>query len=106
MQSRRFEQILTGTAIALVLGLTFATPPASAQSQTGANESAIESKVPLPEPANVPPPTAADVAPASETTGSTNTAITLPDPPDLPPPTYKDVATPAPATAPAAPAAA
>ena len=56
MQGRRFDRILTGTAIALVLGLGVAAP-VSAQSQ-----SAIEALVPLPEPANVPPPTAADVA--------------------------------------------
>ena len=93
MQGRRFDRILTGTAIALVLGLGVAAP-VSAQSQ-----SAIEARVPLPEPANVPPPTAADVAGPAETTGST--AINLPDPPDLPPPTFKDVAAPAPAAAPA-----
>jgi murein L,D-transpeptidase YcbB/YkuD len=107
MQSRRFEQILTGTALALVLGLSFATQSASAQSQT---EAAIEAKVPMPEPANVPPPSIKDITPATagtktETTGST-VAVTLPDPPDLPPPTFKDVATPATTgTVPAAPAA-
>jgi len=100
MQCRRFDQILSGTAIALVLGLAFAAQPASAQNATNA---AIEAKIPLPEPANVPPPTAADVAP--ETTGTTPaTAVTLPDPPDLPPPTFKDAAPAITATAPAAPA--
>jgi L,D-transpeptidase YcbB len=105
MQSRRLDQILTGTAIVLVLGLTSVTQAASAQSQTDA---AIEAKVPLPEPANLPPPSVKDVAPAGDTTGST--AVTLPEPPELPPPTYKDVpattatvpATPAPAAAPSA----
>ncbi len=91
-----FDRILTGTAIALVLGLSAAATPALAQSQ-----SAIEALVPMPEPANVPPPTAADVGGLSaETTGST--VINLPDPPDLPPPEFKDVAAPAaPAAAPA-----
>ncbi|MBV8837044.1 MAG: L,D-transpeptidase family protein [Alphaproteobacteria bacterium] len=93
----RFDQIVGGTALALVLGLGFAAQPASAQ---GTSNAAIEAKVPLPEPANVPPPTAADVAP--ETTGTTPAAaVTLPDPPDLPPPAVKDAATPAPAAAPA-----
>jgi murein L,D-transpeptidase YcbB/YkuD len=97
MHGRRFDRILTGTAIALVLGLAQAAP-ALAQSQ-----SAIEALVPLPEPANLPPPTAADVAgPATETTGST--AVNLPDPPDLPPPTFKDVAAPAAPAPEAAPA--
>src|SRR2546421_2831701 len=88
MQGRRFDRILTGTAIALVLGLAQA-GPALAQSQ-----SSIEALVPMPEPANLPPPTAADVGGATtETTGST--AVNLPDPPDLPPPTFKDLAAPA-----------
>ena len=96
MQGRRFDRILTGTAIALVLGVATATIPALAQSQ-----SAIEALVPMPEPANMPPLTAADVrGPVTETTGSI--AIVLPDPPDLPPPTYTDIATPAPAPAPEA----
>src|SRR5437588_3695941 len=79
MQGRRFDRILTGTAIALVLGLAQA-GPGLAQSQ-----SAIEALVPMPESADVPPPTAADVGgPVTESTGPT--AINLPDPPDLPPP--------------------
>src|SRR5689334_2041385 len=89
MPSRRFDRILTGTALALVLGLAAANP-GMAQDQKS-----IEALVPMPEPANVPPPTAADVGAPAETTGSTtSTAIALPDPPDLPPPTFKDVATP------------
>ena len=101
MRSRRFDRILTGTAIALVLGLASTGNIARAQ-----DEKAIEALVPMPEPANVPPPSIADVGGAPETTGSTNsTAIVLPDPPDLPPPTFTDVATPATPPAPeAAPA--
>src|SRR5205085_3851234 len=88
MQGRRFDRILAGTAIALVLGLAQA-GPALAQSQ-----SSIEALVPMPEPANLPPPTAADVGGATtETPGST--AVNLPDPPDLPPPSFKDIAAPA-----------
>src|SRR5436305_8289479 len=97
MQGRRFDRILTGTAIALVLGLAQA-GPALAQSQ-----SSIEALVPMPEPANLPPPSAADVGgPTTETTGST--AVNLPDPPDLPPPSFKDVAAPAAPALEAAPA--
>src|SRR3954453_9600087 len=95
MQGRRFDRILTGTAIALVLGLAQA-GPGLAQSQ-----SAIEALVPMPESADVPPPTAADVGgPITESTGPT--AINLPDLPDLPPPSFKDVAAPAAAPAPEA----
>src|SRR3954453_8573979 len=106
MPIRRFDRILTGTAIALILGLAATASPALAQDQK-----AIEALVPMPEPANMPPPSIADIGGAAETTGSTpSTAVALPDPPELPPPTFKDVATPAapeaaPATA-AAPAAA
>ena len=57
MQGRRFDRFLTGTAIALVLSLS--APSAWAQNQQ--DQQAIEALVPMPEPANVPPPTAADV---------------------------------------------
>ena len=101
MHGRRLEQILTGTALALVLGLAI-TAPAAAQGAAAPDQAAIEAQVPLPESANLPPPSMNDVTP--ETTGST--AIVLPDPPDLPPPTFKDIAAPAPAATPApAPAA-
>src|SRR3954447_4697782 len=73
MQGRRFDRLLTGTAIALALGLTAAADRALAQVQ---DQSAIEALVPMPEPANVPPPTAADIG-APETTGST--AVVLPE---------------------------
>src|SRR5437762_285560 len=97
MQGRRFDRILTGTAIALVLGLAQA-GPARAQSQ-----SSIEALVPMPEPANLPPPSVADVGGlTTEITGST--AVNLPDPPDLPPPSFKDVAAPAAPASEAAPA--
>jgi murein L,D-transpeptidase YcbB/YkuD len=96
MHGRVFDRFLTGTAIALALSFA---PAQTALAQSQLDQQAIEAAVPMPEPANVPPPTAADVAaPDTETTGST--AINLPDPPDLPPPTFKDVATP-PAAAPA-----
>src|SRR5882757_1663352 len=100
MHGRRFDRILTGTAIALILGLGSVNPTLA---QTTPDQAAIEAKVPLPEAANMPPPTAADVGPWI--TGTTN-AVNLPEPPDLPP-TSKDAApaaaptTAAPAVAPA-----
>ena len=98
MPSRRFDRILTGTAIALVLGLAATASPALAQDQK-----AIEALVPMPEPANMPPPSIADIGGAAETTGSTpSAAVALPDPPELPPPAFKDVATPAAPPAPEA----
>src|SRR3954453_18982346 len=101
MPIRRFDRILTGTAIALVLGLAATASPALAQDQK-----AIEALVPMPEPANMPPPRTPDSGGPAETPGSTPSAgVARPDPPDLPPPTFKDVATPAAPPAPeAAPA--
>jgi murein L,D-transpeptidase YcbB/YkuD len=94
MRGRRFDRILTGTAIALVLGL------GSAPFAFAMDEAAIEARVPMPEPANVAPPTAADIGgPTTGTTGTT--AATLPDPPELPPPAGKDATAPAPEAAPA-----
>jgi murein L,D-transpeptidase YcbB/YkuD len=102
MHGRALDRFLTGTAIALALSLATA-PTALAQSQP--SQQAIEAAIPLPEPADVPPLTAADVAPLdTEATGST--AINLPDPPDLPPPTFSDVAAPSTPAIAAAPAAA
>jgi L,D-transpeptidase YcbB len=95
MHGRPFDRILTGTAIALVLSL--ASPSAWAQSQS--TDQAIEAAVPLPEPANVPPPSLSDV---TNSTPAGSTVINLPDPPELPPPTFKDVAAPT-ATPPAEP---
>src|SRR5436305_12634178 len=86
MQGRRFDRLLTGTAIALALGLTAAANPALAQDQKS-----IEALVPMPEPANLPPPTVADIG-APETTGST--ASVLPDPPHPPPPPFRAAAGP------------
>ena len=102
MQGQCFDRILTGTALALVLSLA-ATPAGWAQNIT--DQKAIEAAVPMPEPANVPPPTAADVGGPVTDSAASASIINLPDPPDLPPPTFKDVAGPAAAPAPAAVAA-
>ena len=60
MHGLRFDRFLSGTALALVLALG---QGASAQTQSPAAnpEPAIEALVPVPEPADVPPPSAADV---------------------------------------------
>jgi murein L,D-transpeptidase YcbB/YkuD len=55
MRGIRFDRLLAGTALAVVLAA--AVPPAQAQSDAAA----IEAAVPIPEPANVPPPTIADI---------------------------------------------
>jgi murein L,D-transpeptidase YcbB/YkuD len=85
MRGLKFDRLFVTTALVLALGLSaqaqfFTEPPSSA---------AVESRIPMPEPANVPPPSAADIA--QPVTGST------PPPQDKP-----DAAAPA-ASAPAAP---
>jgi murein L,D-transpeptidase YcbB/YkuD len=64
MHGTRFDRLLAGTALALILAgapLAYA-QPANAPS----DDAAISAAVPVPEPADVPPPTAADIgAPAA-----------------------------------------
>jgi L,D-transpeptidase YcbB len=86
MRGRNLD-LLTGTALALALML--AGPATAAPDE---NSAAIEALVPVPEPANVPPPTISDI-------GGQATATVTPKP-DVAP------ASPAAAPAPAAPAAA
>ena len=64
MRGARYDRILAGTALALVLALA---PTAYAQPDL------LESNMPLPAQATLPPPTAADV------TGTTGTATTAPE---------------------------
>ncbi|MCC7346152.1 MAG: L,D-transpeptidase family protein [Variibacter sp.] len=93
----------------LALSMTFGAVPAAAQ------QPATVEGVPVPEPANVPPPGLADVqarpaAPAAEVTASVPTrpvmdeaavirAVPLPESANVPPPTAQDVGTPPPAPA-------
>jgi L,D-transpeptidase YcbB len=82
MRGRNLD-LLTGTALALALMLA---GPATAA--TDENSAAIEALVPVPEPANMPPPTIADI-------GGAATATVTPKTDDVPPP----AAAPAPAAA-------
>jgi murein L,D-transpeptidase YcbB/YkuD len=103
MHGTRFDRLLAGTALALIL----AGAPAHAQPANAAmDDAAISAAVPLPEPADVPPPTAADVG--TPTAAPTRTAV--PEPNAAPAPTAAEVTKPAPETpavaAPATPPAA
>jgi L,D-transpeptidase YcbB len=94
MNGLRFDRIRTGTAIALVLSLACAAPAFAADPD-------IDALVPIPEAADVPPPSIADIGPVTATPSpATASKIVLPDPPDLPPPSFKDIGT-APTAAPA-----
>jgi L,D-transpeptidase YcbB len=85
MSGRGLDYLLTGTALALAL--TLAGPALAGPDEKSA---AIEALVPVPEPANVAPPTIADI-------GGSATASVTPKTPDVEPT--------APAAAPASPAA-
>ena len=77
MRSARFEHLLAGTAIALALGLTPYVGKAFSQS-----ERAIAAAVPMPESADLPPPSIKDIAPADAAAmkpeASAETAATKP----------------------------
>jgi murein L,D-transpeptidase YcbB/YkuD len=106
MSGRSIEHLLTGTALALAL--TLAGPAVAATDEISA---AIEALVPVPDPANVPPPSIADVGgPATATispkasapapaianvapvTPPASEAVPLPEPANVPPPAMKDIA--------------
>src|SRR5438105_2039565 len=76
MSGRRFfDRALTGTALALVLALGTA-PAVEAVEDT----SSIEALIPLPEPADVPPPSIADIGgPATGTVSAGRTEETKTD---------------------------
>ena len=94
MRGRHLE-LLTGTALALALMV--AGPATAAPDE---NSAAIEALVPVPDPANMPPPTIADI-------GGAATANVTPKPTDMAPAPVSPAAAPAPAApASAAPAAA
>ena len=72
------HRFLVGTALAALM-----TVAGGALAAPAMDESAIEAAVPMPEPANVPPPSIDDITPAN--------AIPTPEPANVPPPSLKDV---------------
>ncbi len=91
MRSVRFEHLLAGTAIALALALTSYADSAFAQS-----EAPITVAVPMPESADLPPPSLKDIAPA-DITAKPEAAPAKPEAA----PAKPEVAAPAPAQKPA-----
>ena len=114
MRGVRLDRVLVGTAIALMLAASSA-----GRAEMSADQlKEIEAAIPLPDAADVPPPTFGDVtgtaAASKKTSGSSaeeaisptedkaiDAAIPLPDIADVPPPTTADLA-PAPSVSPAA----
>jgi murein L,D-transpeptidase YcbB/YkuD len=105
MHGTRFDRLLAGTALALILA---GTPLAYAQTANApSDEAAISAAVPLPEPADVPPPTAADIGAPSAEASPAKVETAAPAPVTAPPATTAETVKPAPQpeiTAPAAPA--
>jgi murein L,D-transpeptidase YcbB/YkuD len=104
MSGRSLDRLLTGSALALMLMLA-----GPALGAPDANSAAIEALVPVPEPADVPPPSLVDVggpataavtpkaseaAPAIAIPAAkpANDGVPLPEPANVPPPDLKDVA--------------
>ena len=77
MHSARFDHLLAGTAIALALVLTNYSGSAFAQS-----EAAISAAVPMPDSANLPPPTASDISPVTTKSAPAANDVTSSTPAD------------------------
>src|SRR5215216_4784401 len=95
MRGQRFERLLAASALAVI----FAATSGLAASAGMTEERAIEAAIPVPEPANLPPPTAADVAQSRAASvpaeADIDARIPLPESANLPPPSLADVGGPA-----------
>src|SRR5262245_40474094 len=94
MRGQRFERLLAASALAVI----FAATSGLAASAGMTEGRAIEAAIPLPEPANLPPPSVADVTnspAASVPAAEIESRIPLPESPNLPPPSLADVGGPA-----------
>jgi len=95
MRGQRFERLLAASALAVM----FAATSGLAASAGMTEERAIEAAIPVPEPANLPPPTVADVAQSRAASvpaeADIDARIPLPESANLPPPSLADVGGPA-----------
>src|SRR3954453_16643667 len=97
MRRFRFDGLLMASALAIIFTATSGLPAGAGI----ADNKSVTAAVPLPEPANVPPPTAADVgAPAATSIATTDidSRVPLPESANVPPPSLDDVGGPATAT--------
>src|SRR6476661_502631 len=92
MASARFEQLLAGTAVALALALT-----PHADSAFAATEAEIATAVPVPESADLPPPSIKDIAAPADAAMKPEALIAAAPKPEAP--VDAAAATPAPAAA-------
>src|SRR5262249_1046426 len=94
MRGVRFE-LLAASALAIVLTAASGLPAAAGMTE----DKAIEARVPIPQSADLPPPSAADIgapaAAASPRSIDVETRIPLPEVADVPPPSLEDVGGPA-----------
>jgi murein L,D-transpeptidase YcbB/YkuD len=93
MNGLRFDRIRTGTAIALLLSLACAAPVFAADPD-------VDALIPIPEAANLPPPSAADVTATVPVAPTTTTNAALPTPAETGTPPAAPAAQPADATPP------
>src|SRR5689334_1405427 len=112
MRALRLEGLLTASALAIVFIATSGLPAGAGVSE----DRAITAAIPVPEPANLPPPSAADIgapqiAAATPAAADIDARVPMPESANVPPPSLKDVGGPvtgatepkAPDAAPAAP---
>jgi murein L,D-transpeptidase YcbB/YkuD len=92
MHALQFDRLLTTTALALALAAT------GVPAHAGMTEAGISAAVPMPEPANLPPPTALDVQPkpaqAALTPAEIEARVPMPESANLPPPSIADLGPP------------
>jgi murein L,D-transpeptidase YcbB/YkuD len=90
MRALRFDRLLTTTALALALAAA-----SGLSANAGMTEAGIAAAVPMPDPANVPPPTARDVKPndsqAAVTPAEIEARVPMPESANLPPPSISDL---------------
>src|SRR5215208_4231463 len=95
MRGQRFERLLAASALAVIFAATSGLAAWAGMTE----ERAIEAAIPVPEPANLPPPTAADVAQSRAASvpaeADIDARIPLPESANLPPPSLADVGGPA-----------
>jgi murein L,D-transpeptidase YcbB/YkuD len=118
MRGSWLDSVSAGALLALTIAVSGVPLPAAAQQAATQQTAAIESAIPVPEPANVPPPTIADLEPPSATASITPTSAAAPEtqgetpaaapaseaaaapPASIPAPTVTATVTPAPSAAP------
>src|SRR5262245_36417793 len=87
MRGLRFDGLMAATALAIIFAAVNAAPVTAGLT----DEKAIAAAVPMPEPADLPPPSAADVkSPSALTSKDVEARVPLPESANVPPPSMDD----------------